>query len=167
MSNPRRKNELRFAGLIDYVSRSLLQAFSGKKGEEKIQAFQEAEQFPGPSLIIAYSHCIAHGYGMQLGLEQQKLAVDSGHWPLFRYDPRRAGTGEPELKLDSPAPKIPLARYLENELRYRMLEHIDPAHARQMQASAQAGVQRRVELYQHLARLGVGLVLSGKRGDKT
>ena len=126
----------------------------GAKDLQTLQVFQEAESFPGPSIIIAYSHCIAHGYGLQLGLEQQKLAVDSGHWPLFRYDPRRAGTGEPELKLDSSAPKVPLKSYIANEVRYRMLEKVDPANAEKMQQAAQEYVTYRYKLYEHLAKLG-------------
>lgn len=125
----------------------------GAKDLQTVKAFTEAESFPGTSIIIAYSHCIAHGYGMHLGLEQQKLAVDSGHWPLFRYDPRRAGTGEPELKLDSTPPKVPLKAYIENEIRYRMIEKLAPEHAREMQATAQQVVNQRYEFYQHLAKL--------------
>jgi pyruvate-ferredoxin/flavodoxin oxidoreductase len=91
----------------------------GAKDMQTVKAFAEAESYPGTSIIIAYSHCIAHGYSLHLGLEQQKLAVDSGHWPLFRFDPRNAGTSEPVLKLDSAAPKVSLKRYIENEIRYR------------------------------------------------
>ena len=77
----------------------------GAKDSQTIAAFREAESYNGPALIIAYSHCIAHGFPLHLGLEQQKLAVDSGYWPLFRYDPRLVEKGETGLKLDSPAPK--------------------------------------------------------------
>ncbi|MGK5088528.1 pyruvate:ferredoxin (flavodoxin) oxidoreductase [Bdellovibrionota bacterium FG-2] len=125
----------------------------GAKDLQTVQALSEAESFPGTSIIIAYSHCIAHGYGLHLGLEQQKLAVESGYWPLFRFDPRRAEAGEGALKLDSAAPKIPLTRYIANEIRYRMLEKIDPDHAREMQAAAQKVVNQRYEYYEHLAKL--------------
>ncbi len=125
----------------------------GAKDLQTVQALSEAESYPGTSIIIAYSHCIAHGYGLHLGLEQQKLAVDSGHWPLFRFDPRRAETGEGALKLDSTAPKIPLSRYIANEIRYRMLEKTDPDHARAMQAEAQKIVNQRYAYYEHLAKL--------------
>lgn len=124
----------------------------GAKDLQTLQVFAEAESFPGTSIIIAYSHCIAHGYGMHLGLEQQKLAVDSGYWPLFRYDPRRVEQGLSALKLDSPAPKIPLKQYLANELRYRMLEKTSPAHAAEMQVAAQAFVIERYKLYEHLSK---------------
>lgn len=124
----------------------------GARDLQTVQAFAEAESFPGTSIIIAYSHCIAHGYGMHLGLEQQKLAVDSGYWPLFRYDPRRVAGGLPALKLDSQAPKIPLKQYLTNEIRYRVLEKTDPTHAAEMQAAAQKFVTERYRLYEHLAK---------------
>jgi pyruvate-ferredoxin/flavodoxin oxidoreductase len=124
----------------------------GARDLQTVQAFAEAESFPGTSIIIAYSHCIAHGYGMHLGLEQQKLAVDSGYWPLFRYDPRRIDQGLPALKLDSQPPKIPLKQYLNNEIRYRMLEKTDPTHAAEMQSAAQKFVVERYQLYEHLAK---------------
>lgn len=124
----------------------------GARDLQTLQAFAEAESFPGTSIIIAYSHCIAHGYGMHLGLEQQKLAVDSGYWPLFRYDPRRVAQGLPALKLDSASPKIPLKQYLVNEIRYRMLEKTDPMHASEMQAAAQKFVTERYQLYEYLAK---------------
>lgn len=126
----------------------------GAKDLQTVQVFQEAESFPGTSIIIAYSHCIAHGYGMHLGLAQQKLAVDSGYWPLFRFDPRRAGTGESELKLDSPAPKVPLKSYIANEMRYRMLEKVDPVHAQKMQQASQDFVNERYKLYEYLSKQG-------------
>lgn len=129
-----------------YVARV---AFGAKDGQT-VQAFAEAEQFPGVSLIVAYSHCIAHGYGMHHGLEQQKLAVDSGYWPLFRYNPHRTAPGEEPLKLDSGPPKIPLTKYLVNELRYRVLERSDPEHARQLQEAAQRHVTGRFAEYQRL-----------------
>jgi pyruvate-ferredoxin/flavodoxin oxidoreductase len=129
-----------------YVSRV---AFGAKDGQT-VQAFFEAEQFPGPSLVLAYSHCIAHGYGMEHGLEQQKLAVESGYWPLFRFNPHRTAPGEEPLKLDSAAPKIPLSKYLANELRYRILERSNPEHARALQAAAQKQVTSHFEIYQRL-----------------
>src|SRR5690606_2192468 len=105
-----------------YVARVAM----GAKDAQTLNAFREAETYDGPSLIIAYSHCIAHGYGLHLGVEQQKLAVDSGHWPLYRFDPRRRDRGENPLQLDSPPPKTSLARYRENELRFRTLEKASP-----------------------------------------
>ncbi|GIL18425.1 MAG: pyruvate-flavodoxin oxidoreductase [Oligoflexia bacterium] len=124
----------------------------GAKDQQTLQAFAEAESFPGTSIIIAYSHCIAHGYGMHLGLEQQKLAVDSGYWPLFRYDPRRVPQGLAPLKLDSAPPKIPLKQFLANEIRYRMLEKSHPTEAAEMQAEAQKFVTERYLLYEYLSK---------------
>jgi len=129
-----------------YVARV---AFGAKDGQT-VQAIAEAEQFPGTSLVVAYSHCIAHGYGMQHGLEQQKLAVDSGYWPLFRFNPHRTAPGEEPLKLDSGPPKIPLTKYLANELRYRVLERSNPEHARHLQEAAQRHVQSRFDEYVRL-----------------
>lgn len=143
------KKDLALYAMMNGTSYVARVAFGAKDGQT-VQAFAEAEQFPGVSLIVAYSHCIAHGYGMHHGLEQQKLAVDSGYWPLFRFNPRRTGPGEDPLKLDSTAPKIPLSKYLANELRYRILERSNPDHARALQEAAQAHVQSHYELYQRL-----------------
>jgi pyruvate-ferredoxin/flavodoxin oxidoreductase len=133
-----------------YVARIAL----GAKDSQTLKVFEEAERFPGTSLIIAYSHCIAHGYAMALGLEQQKLAVESGAWPLYRFDPRRAETGQPALQLDSAPPKIPVARYLTNELRFRLLEQAQPARFKDLQAAAEDDVRRRWRHLQHLAANG-------------
>ena len=129
-----------------YVARV---AFGAKDGQT-VQAIAEAESFPGVSLVVAYSHCIAHGYGMHHGLEQQKLAVDSGYWPLFRFNPQRTAPGEEPLKLDSGPPKIPLSKYLANELRYRILERGNPEHAKRLQAAAQRHVQKHYAEYERL-----------------
>jgi pyruvate-ferredoxin/flavodoxin oxidoreductase len=128
----------------------------GAKDVQTVRAFTEAESYPGTSIIIAYSHCIAHGYGLHQGLEQQRLAVETGYWPVFRFDPRKAATGESALRLDSGPPKLPLSKYTANEMRYRMLEKLDPAHAQAMQLEAQKFVNRRYELYEHLARYHSG-----------
>ncbi len=143
------KKDLALYAMMNGTSYVARVAFGAKDGQT-VQAFAEAEQFPGVSIVVAYSHCIAHGYGMHHGLEQQKLAVDSGYWPLFRFNPRRTGPGEEPLKLDSTAPKIPLAKYLANELRYRILERSNPDHARALQEAAQKQVQKHYELYQRL-----------------
>src|SRR5204863_1691281 len=94
----------------------------GAKMAQTAQAFLEAESYPGPSLIIAYSHCIAHGYDMAQGASQQKLAVDSGVWPLYRFDPRRIHQGEATLHLDYGPPKAKVGDYLRNESRFRQVE---------------------------------------------
>ncbi len=123
----------------------------GSKDSQTVTAFREAESYDGPALIIAYSHCIAHGYDLSLGLEQQKLAVDSGYWPLFRFDPRLAAKGAVALKLDSPAPKVDLAKFMANETRFGVLKHIAPARAAEFGTQAQAQVRQHYALYQHLA----------------
>ncbi|MEK7467391.1 MAG: pyruvate:ferredoxin (flavodoxin) oxidoreductase [Planctomycetota bacterium] len=123
----------------------------GASDRQTVQAFLEAEAYPGPALIIAYSHCIAHGYDMAHGAKQQKLAVDSGIWPLYRYDPRRTAAGEPPLKLDSPPPKVRPDEYLRNEARFRMSEKLDPARYRRLIKAAERAAADRYELYRQLA----------------
>ncbi len=118
-----------------------------------IRAFVEAEAYDGPSLIIAYSHCIAHGINMAKGFESQKLAVDSGHWPLFRYNPDLAKEGKNPLKLDSKAPKIKLEDYIYNETRYKMLTKSHPEAAKELLAMAQEEVLKRWKYYEQLASL--------------
>jgi pyruvate-ferredoxin/flavodoxin oxidoreductase len=125
----------------------------GAKDHQTVKALLEAESYPGPSLVIAYAHCIAHGYDMADGTNQQKLAVDSGTWPLYRFDPRRIAEGQPPLQLDSPPAKIPIEQYMHNENRFRMLERADADRWRQLVGAAQKEVERRTGLYQRLAAL--------------
>jgi len=127
----------------------------GAKDNHTVQAFLEAESYAGPSLIIAYSHCIAHGYDLAFGLEQQQRAVNSGIWPLYRYDPRRVLAGEPPLVLDSPAAKLAVQEYMSNETRFRMVEKIDPERFHRLSIDAQIASARRVAVYQHMAKLTV------------
>jgi pyruvate-ferredoxin/flavodoxin oxidoreductase len=127
----------------------------GAKDAQTVQAFVEAEAYPGPSLIIAYSHCIAHGYDMAYGAEQQKLAVGSGVWPLYRFDPRRIAQGEPPLKLDSAAPKASVKEYMRNETRFRMVENQDPERFKRFVAAAERDAVRRYSVYQQLAGLTI------------
>jgi pyruvate-ferredoxin/flavodoxin oxidoreductase len=127
----------------------------GAKMSQTVQAFQEAEAYPGPSLIIAYSHCIAHGYDMAHGVDQQKLAADSGVWPLYRFDPRRVALGQPPLHLDSGPPKADLLTYLRNENRFRMVEKQDPERFRRLARAAKEASRRRLSVYQQLAGLTV------------
>jgi len=121
-------------------------------------AFLEAESYRGPSLIIAYSHCIAHGYDMANGASQQKLAVDSGVWPLYRFDPRNVEKGLPPLHLDYGPPKTKVADYLRNESRFRMVERADPARYKAFVAESQAAAQRRYSVYQQLAGVTVPII---------
>ena len=132
----------------------------GAKDHQTVKAFLEAESYPGPSLIIAYSHCIAHGYDMAFGAEQQKLAVDSGVWPLYRFDPRRVAAGQPPFQLDSAPPKIKIDQYMRNENRFRMVERQGAQRARELTAAAQLETERRFRQYQHLATLAVDKPLS-------
>jgi pyruvate-ferredoxin/flavodoxin oxidoreductase len=128
----------------------------GAKDVQTMNAFREAEAFPGPSLILAYSHCIAHAYDMEKGLEQQKLAVDSGVWPLYRFDPRRLAAGESPLKLDSAgAPKAKVRDYMKNEGRFRMVELKDPERYQRLLARAERDAASRHSIYEQLAALHV------------
>ena len=125
----------------------------GAKMVQTAQAFIEAESYDGPSLIIAYSHCIAHGYDMAQGAAQQKLAVESGVWPLYRFDPRRLVKGEAPLNLDYGPPKPKVAEYMRNESRFRVIERADPARFKQFLDEAQAAAIRRYSGYQQLAEI--------------
>jgi pyruvate-ferredoxin/flavodoxin oxidoreductase len=134
-----------------YVARVAM----GAKMQQTVQAFLEAEAYPGPSLIIAYSHCIAHGYDMAHGMTQQKLAVDSGVWPLYRFDPRRLARGEPPLHLDYGPPKARVADYMRNESRFRMVERTNPARFVHFLKQAQEAAQKRYAVYEQLAGVTV------------
>jgi pyruvate-ferredoxin/flavodoxin oxidoreductase len=123
----------------------------GADDTQTIKAFMEAEAYDGPSLILAYSHCIAHGYDMRYGLEQQAAAVNSGHWPLFRFHPERATDGLNPLQLDSKAPSIPLEQYIYREGRYRMLTQSHPETAARLLELAESDVKKRWEVYSRLA----------------
>ena len=133
-----------------YVARVAM----GADPQQTLRAFREAEAYRGPSLLIAYSHCIAHGIEMRDGLRQQYRAVASGHWPLIRYDPEvRAADGNPFL-LDSPRPRMPLRDYTRTELRYRTLANSDPAEAERLEALAQQAVDQRWRTYEEMASQG-------------
>jgi pyruvate-ferredoxin/flavodoxin oxidoreductase len=125
----------------------------GAKDEHTLRAFVEAESYPGPSLIIAYSHCIAHGIALDLGVgaRQQKLAVESGQWLLYRYDPRRAEIGENPLQLDSAAAKTKVQDYMLSENRFKMLTKSKPEDAKKFFAQAQTDADKRWKFYQFLA----------------
>jgi pyruvate-ferredoxin/flavodoxin oxidoreductase len=124
----------------------------GAKDSQTVAVLREAEAYDGPALVIAYSHCIAHGFPLHLGLDQQKLAVDTGYWPLFRYDPRLAEKGEVPLKLDSPAPKLSLDKFTANETRFGILKNVAPDRAAELSARAQVQVREHYALYQKLAQ---------------
>jgi pyruvate-ferredoxin/flavodoxin oxidoreductase len=127
----------------------------GAKDLHTVRAFQEADAYRGPSLIIAYSHCIAHGYDLAHGLEQQRLAVGSGYWPLYRWDPRRIDRGETPLQLDSAPPQMRLLDFVRNEARFRMVAQENPQRFKRLLAAAERQVTRRFRIYQDLAKLHV------------
>ena len=141
---------------ITYGNVYVAQVAMGARDEQTLRAFLEAEAYAGPSLIIAYSHCIAHGINMSTAMQNQKMAVDTGQWLLYRYHPERAEEGQNPLKLDSHAPKVPLERYLALENRFQMLTKSNPAAARQLFKAAQADVQARWAMYEYLANRPFG-----------
>ncbi|MDS4068284.1 MAG: hypothetical protein RKO24_01535, partial [Candidatus Competibacter sp.] len=104
-----------------------------------------------PSLILAYSHCIAHGINMQRGLDQQHLAVECGHWPLLRYNPTVRDSGENPFILDSGRPKIPLKKYAYNEVRYKVLAHTNPREAEHLMELGQQAINQRWSVYEEMA----------------
>ncbi len=130
-----------------YVARVAM----GANDQQTLRAFLDAEAYEGPSLIIAYSHCIAHGIDMRKGLDQQRLAVQSGYWPLYRYNPVLVEEGKNPLSLDSKAPSIPLEQYAYNETRYRMLAQSDPVRAESLMHMAQQDVQATWQRYHDMA----------------
>jgi len=132
-----------------YVARVAM----GGNDSHTMKAFLEAEAYDGPSLIIAYSHCIAHGYDMVHGMDQQKAAVQSGYWPLFRFNPDRIKEGKNPLQLDSKPPSLPLKKYVYNETRYTMLRQMDPAAAKRLLEQAKEDVRDRWRLYEHWAAM--------------
>ena len=126
----------------------------------------EAEAYDGPSIIIAYSHCIQQGIDNEIGLQQQKLAVQSGYWPLFRYNPELAAQGKNPLQMDSRPPSIPLEKYVYNETRYTMLTHSSPEAAAQLLKEAQEDVHKRWKLYEHWAAMSANGAKSPEAGPE-
>ncbi|BAZ81284.1 pyruvate:ferredoxin (flavodoxin) oxidoreductase [Sphaerospermopsis kisseleviana CS-549] len=123
----------------------------GARDEHTLKAFLEAEAYDGPSIIIAYSHCVAHGINMATGMQNQKAAVDSGRWLLYRYNPDRAEQGQNPLQLDSRTPRIPVENSMYMENRFKMLTKIDPERAKELLQEAQEDVNTRWQMYQYLA----------------
>ena len=143
---------------ISYGSVYVARVAMGSGDTHTVKAFREAEAYPGPSLIIAYSHCIAHGYDMAFGLSQQKSAVLSGYWPLVRYNPALREQGKNPFQLDSKAPSIPLKQYIYEEARYSMLARSHPQAARELLRMAQDDVERQWRVYESRASMaGEGL----------
>jgi pyruvate-ferredoxin/flavodoxin oxidoreductase len=129
------------------------QVAMGASDQQTLNAFVEADAYDGPSMIIAYSHCINHGFDMRKGLEQQKLAVQSGFWPLYRYNPKMVEEGKNPLIIDSKDPSIPLEQYVYNETRYRMLLQSDEQRAEMLLKLAKQDVKSRWELYKQMAAM--------------
>jgi len=126
----------------------------GAKDAQTVKSLVEADAHPGPSIVIAYSHCIAHGYDLARGTEQQKLAVECGLWPLYRSDPLRAVSGEPALQIDmGGTPRRRVSEYTENETRFRVVERLDPRRFALLQERAQRDAVRRMEIYRQLAEM--------------
>jgi pyruvate-ferredoxin/flavodoxin oxidoreductase len=146
---------------INYGNVYVAQIAMGASDAQTMKAFIEAQSYDGPSIIIAYSHCIAHGINMAKGMEQQKLATDCGYWPLFRYDPRLKAEGKNPLQLDSRAPKMPLERYAYNENRYRMLTKTNPEAAEELMDAAQQFILERWSRYEQMA------AQEGKSAERT
>lgn len=130
-----------------YVARVAM----GARDEHTLKSFLEAEAYEGPSLIIAYSHCIAHGINMTTAMQNHKALVGSGAWLLYRFNPERMKQGENPLQLDSPAPKMPIEKYMYMENRFKMLTKSNPEEAKRLLKEAQEDVDRRWRIYEHLA----------------
>jgi pyruvate-ferredoxin/flavodoxin oxidoreductase len=145
-------------GLIamSYGSVYVASVAMGAKDEHTLKAFLEAEAYDGPSLIIAYAHCIAHGINMTTGMADQKAAVDSGQWLLYRYHPERAGAGENPLILDSRTPSRKVQDFMQMETRFKMLTKSKPEEAKELWKQAQQDVEARFRLYEYLAQRKVG-----------
>ena len=138
---------------MNYGTAYVAKVAMGGNDSHTIKAFMEAESYDGPSIIIAYSHCIAHGYDMVHGLDQQKAAVQSGYWPLFRYDPRLAAEGKNPFQLDSRPPSIKLKDYVYNETRYTMLTKSNPDEALHLLELAQKDVLDRWKIYENMVNM--------------
>jgi pyruvate-ferredoxin/flavodoxin oxidoreductase len=146
-----------------YVARVAMAA----KDAQTVNAFKEAESFPGTSVIVAYSHCIAHGYDMADAVKQQERAVESAYWSLFRYDPRKAAAGETPLKLDSGAPKLSLAEFLAHENRFKQVQQSNPENFKKLVEESQRSVRERFALLEQLAKaMSPANLVPGAAGPK-
>jgi pyruvate-ferredoxin/flavodoxin oxidoreductase len=138
---------------MDYEDVYIARVAYGGKDTQTLNAFLEAEAHPGPSLIIAFSPCIAHGVDMSFNHRQQDMAVKSGHWPLFRFDPKNISQGKPPMKMDSKAPSMPYRDYVQSEMRFSMLWHSHPEVAEALVEEEQRFVNHRYSIYQQLSQL--------------
>jgi pyruvate-ferredoxin/flavodoxin oxidoreductase len=140
--------------VIAYGNVYVAKVAMGADPQQTLQAFREAEAYDGPSLVIAYSHCIAHGIDMRHGMDQQYRAVASGHWPLIRYDPELRAAGDNPFLLDSHQPRIPLDAYRNRELRFRALANSDPAEHDRLLGLAEQAIAQRWKVYEEMASRG-------------
>jgi pyruvate-ferredoxin/flavodoxin oxidoreductase len=137
----------------------------GANDNHTVRAFMEAESYEGPSLIIAYSHCIAHGYDLRHGLDQQRMAVSAGVWPLYRFDPRRLEQGENPLTIDSGPIRESVADYMSREGRFRMVQAMDADRYTAMTAQVQRSTEMRFEMYRQLASMHIGTTAANASSD--
>ena len=149
----RRKDLGRIA--MAYGDVYVAQVAMGSNPRQTLRAFVEAESYPGPSIIIAYSHCIAHGIDMSGAMAHQKVATQTGFWPLFRFDPRRELNGENPFQLDSRKPTKPLADFTSKEARFAMLQHANPEGAEDLMTLAQRDVDEQWRIYEQMAKMEV------------
>ncbi|MBI4853739.1 MAG: pyruvate:ferredoxin (flavodoxin) oxidoreductase [Acidobacteria bacterium] len=140
---------------MGYGNVYVAQVAMGASDSQTLKAFLEAEKYEGPSLIIAYGHCIAHGIDISKGLNQQKLAVDTGYWPLYRYNPILKAEGKNPFQLDSKAPKLPFKDYAYNESRYNMLASTNPDIAEQFMIKAQKEIMEKWSKYEQMAKTNI------------
>jgi pyruvate-ferredoxin/flavodoxin oxidoreductase len=138
---------------VAYGNVYVAQVAMGANPAQTVRAFLEAESYPGPSLILAYSHCIAHGINMATSMTHQKDAVNSGFWPLYRYDPREADLGQPSFHLDSHKPRIRFRDFAVQEARFAMLMRSNPEHAERLLALAQRDIDDQWHYYDQLSRV--------------
>jgi pyruvate-ferredoxin/flavodoxin oxidoreductase len=132
-----------------YVARVAM----GASDAQTIKAFVEAERYDGPSIIIAYSHCVAHGYDLRYGMEHQKLAVDSGLWATFRYNPDLEKEGKNPMQLDYKGPRIDVKNYMYQESRFKMVEKMDAGNAKTYLETARSHAEKMYKRYQNLAQM--------------
>ena len=137
----------------------------GADPQQTLTALREAEAYEGPSLVLAYSHCIAHGIDMRSGLDQQYRAVASGYWPLIRYDPVVRARGGTPFLLDSPRPRMSLGDYRKGELRFRALANSHPAEAERLNGLAEQALAQRWQVYEEMATRGAERFAADARTD--
>ena len=136
---------------VDYGNVYVAQIAMGANPLQTLHAFQEADSYTGPSLIIAYSHCIAHGIEMSTSMSHQKEAAASGYWPLYHYDPRLASAGSHPFHLDSHKPNLPFKDFAMKEARFAMLTRSNPERAEHLLSLAQRDIDERWHFYEQMA----------------